>query len=68
MWFYPGYSDSTTNKTDHHDITEIFLYVGITYSCRPDAIIGTSSLRLKTDDIFCKSQGKDVSSRNPSYI
>lgn len=31
----------------------------ITYSCRPDAIIGTSSLRLKTDDIFCKSQGKD---------
>ena len=24
-WFFPGTPDSSTNKTDHHDITEILL-------------------------------------------
>lgn len=31
----------------------------ITYSCKPEAIICTNSLRLKVDDVFCKVQGKE---------
>ena len=27
QWFSPGIPDSSTNKTDHHDITEILLKV-----------------------------------------
>lgn len=37
-----------------------FLFSGITYSCKPEAIICTNSLRLKVDDVFCKVQGKEV--------
>ena len=29
QWFSPGTPISTTNKTDHHDITEIFLKVAL---------------------------------------
>jgi hypothetical protein len=28
-WLSPGTSVSSTNKTDHHDITEIFLKVAL---------------------------------------
>jgi hypothetical protein len=28
-WFYPGTPVSSTNKTDHHDITEILLKVAL---------------------------------------
>jgi hypothetical protein len=28
-WFSPGISVSSTNKTDHHDITEILLEVAL---------------------------------------
>ena len=39
---------------------DFLVFTGITYSCKSDAIIGTSSLRLKIDDIFSKAQGKQV--------
>jgi hypothetical protein len=29
MWFSPGTRVSSTNKTDHHDITEILLKVAL---------------------------------------
>jgi hypothetical protein len=29
QWFSPGPSVSSTNKTDHHDITEILLKVAV---------------------------------------
>jgi hypothetical protein len=29
MWFFPGSPVSSTNKTDRHDITEIFLKVAL---------------------------------------
>ena len=28
-WFSPGTPDSSTNKTDHHDITEILVKVAL---------------------------------------
>jgi hypothetical protein len=29
VWFSPGIPVASTNKTDHHDITEIFLKVAL---------------------------------------
>ena len=29
LWFSPGTPVSSTNKTDHHDLTEILLKVGL---------------------------------------
>jgi hypothetical protein len=29
QWFYPGLPVSSTNKTDHHDVTEILLKVAL---------------------------------------
>ena len=43
-WFSPGTSDSSTNKTDSHDITEILLKVALsTINHKPDGLVGSKN-------------------------
>jgi hypothetical protein len=35
QWFSPGTSVSSTNKTDHHDTTEILLKVALNQIIKP---------------------------------
>jgi hypothetical protein len=43
QWFSPGTSVSSTNKTEHHDITEILLKVALSTIKPINLIIGSES-------------------------
>jgi hypothetical protein len=43
-WFSQGTLVSSTNKTDHHDITDIFLKVALTTITHPSSFSLNSSL------------------------
>ena len=53
LWFSPDYLVSSTNETDHHDVTEILLKVALS----------TITLTFKTAVILCILVGTNYTNK-----